>query len=82
MSPSPSGKKVLNPRINLLYPLNKFFTLSITPGVLILKRKREKRIEKGKEKWRKEKCGEKIRIKEKRGYKKSREEKDEIDRHD
>jgi hypothetical protein len=48
--PSPSGKKVLNPRISLLYPLNKFFTRSITPGVFILHREMERRN--GEEKWR------------------------------
>ena len=34
--PSPSGRKVLKPKISLLYPRNRFFTRSMTPGVLIL----------------------------------------------
>ena len=29
--PSPSGRKVLKPRISLLYPLNRFLTRSMTP---------------------------------------------------
>lgn len=37
-APSPSGKNVLKPRMSLLYPRNRFLTLSITPGVLILQR--------------------------------------------
>ena len=36
--PSPSGRKVLNPKINLLYPRKRFLTLSMTPGVLMLKK--------------------------------------------
>ena len=36
--PSPSGRKVLNPKINLLYPRKRFLTRSMTPGVLMLKK--------------------------------------------
>ena len=36
--PSPSGRNVLNPKINLLYPRKRFLTRSITPGVLMLKK--------------------------------------------
>ena len=38
--PSPSGRNVLNPKINLLYPRKRFLTRSITPGVLILKKEK------------------------------------------